>query len=99
MYPEAPVSAAERQGPGQDLRAGRPALRAILREHREPLAALIVDARVAEWDRYLDHTEGRYRAMHSTAALIAGLLPGQAAALISQLTGGRDLVLVDDMLR
>src|SRR5215469_14923736 len=35
--------------------------------------------------------------MHSTAALIAELLPGQAAKRVSQLTGGRNLVLVDDL--
>ena len=77
---------------------GPAALRAILREHREPLAALVIDAHIGERERHLDDTEGRYRAMHSTASPIAGLLPDQTAARISQLTGGRDLVLVDDML-
>jgi DNA primase len=77
---------------------GPAALRVVLREHREPLAALVIDAHIEEWDRYLGDTEGRFRAMHSTASLIAGLLPGQTAAQVSQLTGGRDLVLLDDML-
>jgi hypothetical protein len=78
---------------------GPAALRAVLREHREPLAALVIDAHIGERERHLGDTEGRYRAMHSTASLIARLLPGQTAARISQLAGGRDLVLVDDMLR
>jgi DNA primase len=77
---------------------GLAALRAVLRDQREPLAALVIDAHIGERERHLGDTEGRYRVMHSTASLIAGLLPGQAAARISQLTGGRDVVLVDDML-
>jgi DNA primase len=75
---------------------GPAALRAVLREHREPLSALLVDARIGQFGKYLDHTEGRYRAMHSTAALIAELLPGQAAKRISQLIGGRKLVMFDN---
>jgi DNA primase len=76
---------------------GTAALRAILREQREPLSARLIDARIGQFEKYLDHTEGIYRAMHSTAALIAELLPGQAAKRVSQLTGGRKLVLVDDL--
>ena len=77
---------------------GPAVLRAVLCEQREPLAALVIDAHIGERERHLSDTEGRYRVMHSTASLIAGLLPGQTAARISQLTGGRELVLVDDML-
>ena len=76
---------------------GPAALRAVLREHREPLSARLVDARIGQFDKYLGHTEGIYRAMRSTAALIAELLPGQAAKRISQLTGGRQLVLFDNL--
>jgi DNA primase len=76
---------------------GTAALRAILREQREPLSARLIDARIGQFEKYLDHTEGRYRAMHSTAALIAELLPDQAAKRVSQLTGGRNLALVDDL--
>jgi DNA primase len=76
---------------------GPAALRAVLREHREPLSARLVDARIGQFEKYLDHTEGIYRAMRSTAALIAELLPGRAAKRISQLTGGRKLVLVDNL--
>jgi DNA primase len=77
---------------------GLAALRTVLREQREPLAALVIDAHIEERERHLGDTEGRYRVMHSTASLIAGLLPDQLAAQISQLTGERDIVLVDDML-
>ena len=76
---------------------GPAALRAVLREHREPLSARLIDARIGQFEQHLDHTEDRYRAMHSTAALIAELLPAQAAKRISQLTEGRKLVLVDDL--
>ena len=76
---------------------GPAALRRVLREHREPLSARLIDARIGQFEKHLDHTEGIYRAMHSTAALIAELLPGPAAQRISQITGGRNLVLVDDL--
>jgi DNA primase len=76
---------------------GTAALRAILRDHREPLSAVVIDAHIGKWDRHLDHIEGRYRAMHSTAALIAELLPVQAVTQVSRITAGRDLVMVDDV--
>jgi DNA primase len=78
---------------------GPQALRMILREEREPLSAVLIDASIAEWNCYLDHVEGRYRAMHSTASLIAGLLPEQATAQVRRITAGRKLVTVDDMAR
>jgi DNA primase len=70
---------------------------ASLREDREPLSSVIIDARIAEWDHLLDHIEGRYRAMHSTAALVAELLPEQAAAQVRRIAAGRTLTTVDDM--
>jgi len=78
---------------------GPEALRAILREHREPLSAVVIDTHIEGWDRHLADTEGRYRAMHSVASLIAGLLPEDTAAQVRQLTEGRDLVMLDDSLR
>jgi DNA primase len=78
---------------------GPAALRTVLLENREPLSALLIDARIAEWDRYLDHVEGRYRAMHSTASLVAELLPVQAAAQVRRITAGRKLVLYDKVAR
>jgi hypothetical protein len=60
---------------------------------------VLIDARIAEWGRYLDHVEGRYRDMHSTASLVAELLPEQAAAQVRRITTGRKLVMVDDVAR
>lgn len=86
--------------PAQILQQDGPAvLRAILREHREPLSALVIDTHIEAWERHLGDTEGRFRAMHSTASLIAGLLPADTASQVRQLTGGRDLVMLNDMLR
>ena len=76
---------------------GPQALRAALREDREPLSAVIIDVRIAKWDRFLDHIEGRYRAMHSTAVLVAELLPEQTAAQVRKITAGRKIVLYDDV--
>ena len=75
---------------------GPQGLHAALRQDREPLSAVIIDARIAKWDRFLDHIEGRYRAMHSTAALVAELLPEQAAAQVRQVTAGQEIALYDD---
>jgi hypothetical protein len=86
--------------PAQILQQDGPeALRAILREHREPLSAVVIDIHIAGWERHLTDTEGRYRAMRSVAALIAGLLPEDTATQVRQLTEGRDLVMLDDELR
>jgi DNA primase len=77
---------------------GATGLRAVLRGHHELLSAVLIDAHIEGRARYLGDTEGRYRVMRSTAALVAGRLPSQIAAQISQFTEGRDLVLLDDML-
>jgi DNA primase len=77
---------------------GPAALRAILRERREPLSAVVIDTHIEGRGRHLGDTEGRFRAMHSAASLIAGLLPDDTAAQVRQLTEGRDLVMLDDML-
>jgi hypothetical protein len=68
-----------------------------LREDHDLLSAVLVDARIAEWDSYLDHAEGRFRAMHSTAMLIAELLPEQTASEVRRITADRKLVTVDDI--
>jgi DNA primase len=78
---------------------GPAALRAILRDHRESPSAVVIDTHIEGWERHLGHTEGRFRAMISAASLIAGLLPGDTAAQIREFTEGRDLVMLDDMLR
>jgi hypothetical protein len=78
---------------------GPAALRAILREHREPLSAVVIDTHIEGWKRHLRDIDGRLRAMRSTAALIAGLLPPETVAQVARLTKGRDLLMLDDMLR
>jgi DNA primase len=80
----------------QDGSAG---LRAILRQDREPLSAVVIDIHIEGWKRHLGDTEGRLRAMRSTASLIAELLPADTAAQVCQLTAGQDLVMLDDTLR
>jgi DNA primase len=86
--------------PAETLQAGGPpALRAILRDTRQPLSALLIDTRIARWERQLHDTEGPYRAMQDTATLIAALLPPGCAAQIRQITDGRLIRLTDDMLR
>jgi DNA primase len=78
---------------------GPAALRSLLREHREPLSAVVIDTHLEGWKRHLGDTEGRFRAMHSTASLIAKLLPADATSQVRRLTGGRDMKMLDDMLR
>lgn len=78
---------------------GPAALRAILCHHREPLSAMVIDTHIEGCARHLGSIEGRYRAMRSTASLIAELLPEDIAAKIRQLAEGHDLEMVDDMLR
>jgi DNA primase len=78
---------------------GSAALRTILRQHREPLAVVVIDIHLEAWERHLGYIEGRYRAMQSAASLIAGLLPTEIASHVHEFTEGRDLAMIDDMLR
>jgi DNA primase catalytic core len=80
-------------------RDGPAALRVILREHRQPLSALLIDASIEQWERCLDDTGGPLLAMRSTAALVASLLPDGTASQIRGITGGRELQATDDLLR
>jgi DNA primase len=80
-------------------RDGPAALRVILREHRQPLSALLIDAVIEQWGRRLDDTSGPLLAMRSTASLIAGLLPDDTASQIRDITAGRELQTTDDLLR
>ena len=80
-------------------RDGPAALRIILREHRQPLSALLIDASIEQWGRRLDDTDGPLLAMRSTASLIASLLPDDTASQICDITAGRELQTTDDLLR
>ena len=86
--------------PAEILQAqGAAALRAILRDSTRPLAAVVIDAHLAPWERRLQDPEGPLLAMRSTAALIAGLLPPGTAQAIRQITGNRELATVDEQMR
>ena len=78
---------------------GPAALRVILREHRQPLSALLIDASIEQWGRRLDDTGGPLMAMRSAASLIASLLPDDSASQIYDITAGRELQITDDLLR
>ncbi len=80
-------------------RDGPAALRSILREHRQPLSTLLIDASIEQWGRRLDDTSGPLLAMRSTASLIASLLPDDTASQIRDITAGRELQATDDLLR
>ena len=80
-------------------RDGPAALRVILREHRQPLSALLIDASIEQWGRRLDDTSGPLLAMRSAASLIASLLPDDTASQIRDITAGRELQTTDDLLR
>ena len=80
-------------------RDGPAALRVILREHRQPLSALLIDASIEQWGRRLDDTAGPLLAMRSAASLIAGLLPDDTASQIRDITASRELQTTDDLLR
>ena len=80
-------------------RDGPAALRIILREHRQPLSALLIDASIEEWGRRLDDIDGPLLAMRSAASLIASLLPDDTASQIRDITAGRELQTTDDLLR
>ena len=80
-------------------RDGPDALRSVLRDQRQPLSALLIDASIEEWARRLHDTDGPLMAMRSTASLIASLLPDDTASQIRSITAGRELQTTDDLLR
>ena len=80
-------------------RNGPDALRSVLRDQRQPLSALLIDASIEEWGLRLDDTDGPLMAMRSTASLIASLLPDDTASQIRSITAGRELQTTDDLLR
>ena len=77
---------------------GPAALRAALRDRRQPLSAMLIDARIESWERRLNDPPGQYLAMLNVAALIADLLPDETARQIRRITAGRELQTYDDQL-
>jgi DNA primase len=86
-----PAEVLQTQGPA--------ALRTILRDQAQPLAAVVIDAHLGPWERRLQDPAGPLLAMRSTAAMIAGLLPAASAEAIRQITGNRELATADDLMR
>ena len=69
---------------------------------RQPLSALLIDARIGAWERRLGDLSDplrQYIAMLNVGVLIADLLPDEAARQISRITAGRELRTFDDQLR
>jgi DNA primase len=77
---------------------GPAALRSILRDRRQPLSALLIDARIESWNSRLDDPGGQYLAMLNVAALIADLLPDDTVRQIRRITAGRELQTFDEQL-
>ena len=85
--------------PAEILQADGPAaLRDVLQNRAEPLAAVVIDAHLDRWTRQLDHAEGQLHAMRSAATLIASLLPSDTADQILQITGGNHLTMLNEDL-
>jgi DNA primase len=69
---------------------GAAALAALLDE-AVPLADLVIDASLAEFDRWLEFTEGRFAALRAAAPLIAGLPAAQVARQVARVADHLDL--------
>jgi DNA primase len=71
-----PASLLREQGSG--------ALAAVLDEDQRPLADVAIDATLAEHERWLQFTEGKFNALHAVAPLLAGLPVGQVARQVGR---------------
>ena len=78
---------------------GPDTLRGILRDRREPLSAMLIDAKIESSNPRLDDPVSTYLAMLKVAVLIADLLPEETVWHIRRITAGRELQIVDDELR
>ena len=78
---------------------GAISLRAILRDHAQPLSAVVIDAHIDSWERRLRDPEGPLLAMRSTATVIAELLPPEAAQAIRHITHDKELFTIDEEMR
>ena len=86
-----PAEILQHHGPGT--------LRGVLRDRREPLSAVLIDARIESSNPRPDDPVSTYLAMLKAAVLIADLLPEETARHIRRITAGRELQIVDDQLR
>jgi DNA primase len=69
---------------------GAAALAALL-DAAVPLADLVVDASLTEFDRWLEFTDGRFAALRATAPLVAGLPVSQVARQVARVADHLDL--------
>ena len=82
--------------PGQDPAQvladhGPAAVIAMLSEHAQPLADLVIDAEVDKWRRWLRHAEGRINALRAAAPLVAAMPPEYVARQVARLAERLDL--------
>jgi DNA primase len=85
--------------PAEILQAdGAAALRDILQNRAQPLAAVVIDAHLDNWADRIDHAAGQLHAMRSAATVIASLLPSDTADRILQITGGDHLTMLNEDL-
>lgn len=76
----------EGRDPAQTLKDhGRSALADVLAGRVRPLADLAIEAKVAQWDRWLKYPEGQIHALRAAAPLIAALPPEQVGHQIARL--------------
>jgi len=74
------------QDPAQILRDHGPtALAEMLASRTRPLADLVIDAEVTQWDRWLKHVEGQIHALRAAAPLIAAMPPAQVGRQVARL--------------
>jgi DNA primase catalytic core len=55
----------------------------LLGSHTRPLADLVVDTRIAKFERWLEFTEGAFAALRAVAPIVAGLPPDQVARRVA----------------
>lgn len=87
---EDPAEVLQKEGPT--------ALRTILRERRQMLSSMVIDARIESWEQRLRDPDGPYLAMRSAAGLVADLLPPGEARQIQGVIGDRELQMTDELL-
>ena len=74
------------QDPAQILRGHGPAaLAEMLANRSQPLADLVIDAEVAQWNRWLKHAEGQIHALRAAAPLIAAMPPDHVGRQVARL--------------
>jgi DNA primase catalytic core len=74
--------------PAEVLRTqGADGLAAVLRSSLLPLPDLVIDARLADFERWLEFTDGTFAALRAVAPLIAGLPPGEVARQVARTAG------------